>query len=120
MDNDCLFCIFQLLDANHFMILAKVSKQFNFVTNNELLWKTVFNNNFEIDIKMDYKNKYKDYAILNRFLLQTLGKNVNKNYYLTYIDFGYKKIKFIPKEFGLLTNLLKLSLNGTQLKTIPK
>jgi Leucine-rich repeat (LRR) protein len=130
MNNDCLFCIFRLLNLNDILSSAQVCKQFNVVTNNELIWKAFFCNKSTID-KIDYKKKYKDYTILDNFLL--------KNFDCPLFDLQHKKktkikiitklrdlelsccqLASIPSEIGLLIQLKYLDLGFNNLREIPR
>jgi hypothetical protein len=120
MDDDSLLCIFELLNLNDIYAISLVCVQFNKVANNEFIWKSLFNNKFDVNIHDNYKCKYKEYHALNNFLLRMINKDFNcaQNYDDIYLN--KKHLQFIPKEIGLLARLRRLELLCNNLQSIPK
>src|SRR5271166_6470204 len=118
MNNDCLFCIFELLNINDIHTLSLVCKQFNMTTNNELIWKSLFNDKFNINIYTDYKKGYNEFSILDNFLMGA-HLRVNDCYHLKMLQVRNIRLQPIPKEIGRLTPLRTLVLTDCGLEFIP-
>lgn len=147
MDEDCLFCVFELLNANDIQTISLVCKQFNMIANDELVWKSAFTRKFpyEIHIQANYKLNYMDHNVLNNFLLQKVDKDIHsmrhdQHFSITHVffpsiptiptqirlltqlqtlDLQHVQLESLPKEIGLLTRLQSLQLYGNRLKSVP-
>lgn len=120
MDNDTLFCILEFLQLFDILNWTLACKQFNFVTNNELKWKTLFINTYKNNtIANNYQLQYKKHHRLNIFLMKTIGNTINNCLHLTAIRFTTCGIYNIPSEITLLHNLETLYLDGNKLQCIP-
>lgn len=107
MDPDGIFCILSHLDYVNVLVCGSVNKQFYGISKSEVLWKRLCNP--EYDIASDYCKNYKNYHILNKFMLKYdrdwLGS------YKKGIFNWHGVITSLPKEFSLLTNLRSLTLS---------
>ena len=120
MNNDCVFCIFAMLNVSDIVNCLYVCKRFYTIAKNNLLWKQLFKVKF-YNVYIDgnnFENNYKKYSILNNFLIKNIKVNVNMD--ITKIYLENANLQSIPKEIGLLTMLQTLSLHYNQLKSIPK
>lgn len=120
MNDDCLSCIFNHLTLQQIYSASLVSKQFNCISNNELIWKQLFDERFyEITIHNNYKSKYKQFDHLDKFIINKGGLGVNYEYTSEQFALNYIDLKSVPSEIGLLTNLLSLDLSCNDLKHLP-
>src|ERR1700677_1205753 len=119
MNNDCIYHIFTMLNVNDLVNCLLVSKRFNKIAKFERLWYLLFKEKFyNCVISKKFYENYKKYNILNNFLLQNNG--VNLNVIIRELYLSYNQLQSIPKEIGLLTMLQTLSLSNNQLQSIPK
>lgn len=143
MNYDTLSCILEFSQLRDLIHCSLVSKQFYHVTNNELIWKLLFNhtfknnpvdNNFKAHsqdegdlncsvktnplkmghFKYNYIKHYNIDAFLHKF-----NMDFNKCLLMDTLDLESRLVKHIPNEIELLTNLKILELQCTQLLSIP-
>jgi hypothetical protein len=107
MDPDGIFCVFSHLDYVNILACSSVDKQFYDVSKSEVLWKRLCNP--EYDITNDYRINYKNYHILNKFMLKYDHNwlNSHKKGVLNW----HGVITNLPKEFSSMTNLRSLTLS---------
>ena len=100
MNNDCVFCIFAMLNVSDIVNCLYVCKRFYTIAKNNLLWKQLFKVKF-YNVCIDgnnFENNYKKYSILNNFLIKNSKVNVNMNITKIYLEYG--NLRSIPKEIG--------------------
>lgn len=119
MNNDCLYCIFQLLTISDIYSLTFVCKQFNTVANNDLLWEPLFNQKYSFQIDKKNKEGYKRCVILNNFLNKTIRKDIARAFTYVMLDFEKKNLYHIPPGIGFLTQLQELDLSNNYLQSLP-
>src|ERR1700677_5037647 len=111
MNNDCVFCIFAMLNVSDIVNCLYVCKRFYTISKNNLLWKQLFKVKF-YNVCIDgnnFEDNYKKYSTLNNFLIKNIKVNVNMD--ITKIYLENANLQSIPKEIGLLTMLQTLSLH---------
>ena len=88
MNNDCVFCIFTMLNVSDIVNCLFVCKRFYTIAKNNLLWKQLFKVKFyNVCIRWKYfYDNYKKYSILNNFLIKNSKVNVNMNITKLYLD----------------------------------
>ena len=120
MNNDCVFCIFAMLNVSDIVNCLYVCKRFYTIAKNNLLWKQLFKVKFYnvYTIENNFYDSFKKYSILNNFLVKNSKINVNMTIVELYLS--YNQLQSIPKELGQLASLQKLYLCNNQLQTIPK
>src|ERR1700678_2559566 len=112
MNNDCVFCIFAMLNVSDIVNCLYVCKRFYAIAKNNLLWKQLFKvmfYNVRVDGN-DFEDSYKKYSILNNFLIKNSNVNVNMDITKIYLENG--NLQSIPKEIVQLTTLQKLYLHN--------
>ena len=106
-----------MLNVNDLVNCLLVSKRFNKIAKCERLWYLLFKEKFyNCVISKKFYENYKKYNILNNFLLQNNGVNVNVIIRELYLS--YNQLQSIPKEIGLLTMLQILYLDINLKNTI--
>ena len=115
MDNICydiLFHICEYLDLNNMMNIRLISKEFDEILNDDLLWKTYYVREYNIkhkDLnKMKNKDAYKKCHDINVLKLMSnlyINKSIIDMMNLQEINLIENQIKEIPREIGLLVNL---------------
>ena len=119
MNNDCLLSVFLYLKVGDVCSLSSVNKQWYLVSNNKSMWKQLFDQNFDnIIIGNQSKLKYKEFNILNTFLIKSQIGSANVIYNLRIFRL-HRYSGSIPPEIGLLTNLEELYLYNNWIKSIP-
>ena len=133
MDNDSLITIFSYLSLSDISNCFPVSKQFYTKANYNLYWKSLLEKQFNYtSLEIDYKDKYRQHYVLNKFLLETVNEDLNyvhttKNEFLCSDDWfnqcedkgtiGVQRLYLqdikvnIPKEILLLTSVRELHIN---------
>src|ERR1700679_962020 len=119
MNNDCIFSIFTFLNVNDIITCSIVCKNFNNITRNERIWKSLFTSKFKINCTIHYYDNYKLYTILNKFLMTWTYGNINIIRQKYVLNISSKSLSIIPKEIHLLTNLEQLFLHNNNIETIP-
>ena len=120
MNNDCVFCIFVMLNVSDIVNCLYVCKRFYTIAKNNLLWKQLFKVKFYnvYTIENNFYDSFKKYSILNNFLVKNSKINVNMTIVELYLS--YNQLQSIPKELGQLSMLRTLYLQNNQLQSIPK
>src|SRR5271156_2150710 len=120
MNNDCVFCIFAMLNVSDIVNCLYVCKRFYTIAKSNLLWKQLFKVKFYnvYTIENNFYGSFKKYSILNNFLVKNSKINVNMTIVELYLS--YNKLQSIPKEIGKLAMLQTLYLDNNQLQSIPK
>ena len=120
MNNDCVFCIFAMLNVSDIVNCLYVCKRFYTIAKNNLLWKQLFKVKFYnvYTIENNFYDSFKKYSILNNFLVKNSKINVNMTIVELYLYDN--QLQSIPKEIGLLTMLQTLALSDNRLLSIPK
>src|ERR1700679_709493 len=120
MNNDCVFCIFAMLNVSDIVNCLYVCKRFYTIAKSNLLWKQLFKVKFYnvYTIENNFYDSFKKYSILNNFLVKNSKINVNMTIVELYLYDN--KLKSIPKEIGQLTMLQILHLQNNELQSIPK
>ena len=79
MNNDCIYYIFTKLPVKDIISCSQVSKQFNKISQTNLIWLQLFKKKFYnvASTSKDFYNNYKTYTILDEFLLKSKKVNVN-------------------------------------------
>src|SRR5271166_861779 len=93
MPNDCKLCIFELLNVDGIHIMSSVCKLFNELAKNELLWKLLFNNEFDIEITESYRQKYKEYSRLDYFLMDLMDEDINEIRKMNDLYFAFNELQ---------------------------
>ena len=139
MNKDCLLVIISYLDTKDVMILSLVSKRFNDLCKDEMIWKLLFEKDFSnIDCILLWYENYIKCFVLNKFLmkyrknintvkesldlaynLQSIPPEIGKLKMLQTLYLSYNKLQSIPPEIGQLKMLQKLSLYNNNLYSIP-
>lgn len=119
MNNDCLYCIFQLLTIDDIYSLTFVCKQFNTVANNDLLWKPLFDQKYSFQIDNKNKEGYKRCVILNHFLNKTIRKDITRAFNYVTLNLESKDLYLIPPGVGFLIQLKELDLSNNHLQSLP-
>lgn len=126
--HDIIFNIFQFFDVKNILKCALINKLFYHVSNNNYLWKLLFENHYKEDIEI-YKKLFKfesnkkifiKYFKIDKIkcILPTSTDIINVyNSQVLYIN---KPMTTIPKEIGQLLNLQSLNLMLNFIKIIPK
>ena len=122
---DVLLHIYNALPLQDMYSCSLVSRHYNKVFNNLLLWK------MKLDSMLDKKitnilwsnnsfNTFKKYILITK-LKNELKYNgtINELYEIKNLNLSYKKLTTLQAEIGQLTNLQQLSLNHNQLNTLP-
>ena len=121
MDADCWFSIFDCLNLKELVNCFLISKQFNRIVRYNHFWLRFLKSDFQIDdIHQDTYYKYKEYFVLNEFLLYC-KLDLTKIRKSDHITLDSANIHDIPSEFGLLTNLKVIYLDDNFLafKNLP-
>jgi len=75
MNNDILFCIFNFIPLKDTINFSLICKQFNAIANNSLYWNSLLFDHFNIKSSgRNTKNKYRQYYIVDNFLLKHIAK----------------------------------------------
>ena len=70
MDGDCYYNIISFLDIKTNIKISLVSKLFNKLSKNEILWKIFYNNDFyNIKCTKMFRHNYKSCYILNKLFV---------------------------------------------------
>jgi Leucine-rich repeat (LRR) protein len=117
MNADIIYCILSLLKPKDVLNCASINKQFHAVSKSELIWKNRCEIDFE-SITNNYYQNYKEHGILTIFLKKN-GITIKLNE-IKYLYLWNVKLKLLPKEIGLLTNLEQINLCLNNLKSIPQ
>jgi Leucine-rich repeat (LRR) protein len=120
MNNDCILCILELLNVDDICAVSQVCKQFNLNTNNQFIWKSLFNQKFKDDISTQFKEQYINYAILDNFLTKKGIVGINTMRTSKRLDLHDRNLYSIPKQIELLTQLKALCLENNYLQILPK
>ena len=94
-----------------------VSKTFNEICNNNMLWLQFIKRDNYKTFTGNYVMNYKSNYILEKF---SKIYKIDDLFAARNISLGNIILKIIPKEFGQLTKLQELDLSNNQLTTIPK
>jgi Leucine-rich repeat (LRR) protein len=116
MDSDIIFCILEHLAFLDIIRCTSVNKQFNHVSNNELLWKKMSEEDYLNKIDDDYEKSYRSHYRLYKFFERCGEHATNGGQKL---NLSWKNLKSIPSEICLLTNLRELYLHVNRLKVLP-
>jgi hypothetical protein len=117
MNADIIFCIFGHLSFCDIMRCGLVSKQFNHVSKNGLLWKKMSEKDYPTEIDSDYAINYIGYYKLYNFLRRR-GRHDHK-VHDDDLDLSMQNLKSIPPELCLMTNLKELMLRDNELVSLP-
>ena len=127
--NDCLSCVFNYLPLSDIVNCFPVCKQYNNVANNNVCWKILLANNFDYkSFDSNYKEKYRQYCALNKYLLCMPEIDIDGIHSkIIKRDFNYVKtddhillsINYIPPEIGLLTHLTTIFAKHNKIQSLP-
>ena len=84
MNDDCVLCVLAKLGVCDLVNCLLVSKRFNTIIKNNLIWSILFKEkfyNFKFVEGNDFYENYKNYSILTNFLLK-YNKGINIQFYL--------------------------------------
>lgn len=120
MNSDIIYCILTLLDHTDILKCGLVNKEFNMVTQNELIWKPICESTYP-EIKNEYCASYKKYYTLRKFL-KLCWSNFEGNLIISnfrVVTMCSRNLSRIPSAMGMMTNLRELDLGCNMLETIP-
>ena len=145
--DDMLCHIFEYVEIGDTLNIRLVSKQFDYIANDNLLWKCYYNRDYRVKhVNLDILSKKEAYkkcheicvlkrklkinnSVTNMMNLQELDlqssnvmiipKEIYQLINLQMLRFSYNKIERIPKEIKFLTNLRGLYLSKNKIKEIP-
>src|ERR1700734_2023577 len=118
MIDDVIFCFHTSLNIPSIIKCSIINKQFNKISKHEILWKSLFVNNFyNVNCNINYHKTYKIYCVLNKFLLKCIECDVNHVINLVKLDMRGKNLQTIPSEIDQLVKLQTLDLSYNELQT---
>jgi len=118
--DDILLCIFDYIPLTDIVKCFPVSKQFNKIASHNLYWNQLLKINFNhCFLENNCKDKYRQYTVLDKFLLKTTKSGITKSINSRQLHLGYPPHIPIPIEINLLVNLRKLFLNQNRMESLP-
>jgi len=120
MNTDNLNDVFLKFDVVNILNCSTVCKLWNNISKSENIWEFLFKEIFNNPINFNYRNQYKRYHKLNKFLAKHIKDDINKC--ILYDDLTFTEnssIIVLPKEISILINLTSLNINRTELRYIP-
>jgi Leucine-rich repeat (LRR) protein len=118
MDDDSLFCILSYLDLLDILNCELVNKQFNLVSRNELIWKSLSHIVFKDLIHNQYRLSFESYYKLDKYL-RAHNEDLDDIKISKSLTMTYRNIHKLPNEIGLLTNLRTLILYRNFMSSLP-
>jgi hypothetical protein len=118
MNADIIFCILGHLSFCDIMRCCLVSKQFNHVSKNGLLWKKMSEKDYPTEIDSDYARNYMGYYKLYNFLRRR-GRRYDHKVHDDDLDLSMQNLKSIPPELCLMADLKELVLRDNELVSLP-
>ena len=118
MNNDCWLNTFLYLPFDHILNCILTCKQFNEILNGNTYWQSIINQDYGYQLNdNNYKDKYRQHRILDRFLQSKIGKNINK--IKKFLGLISCKLESLPNEIHLLINLNEIMLDLNMLTVLP-
>ena len=121
---DVLCHIFEYVEIGDTFNVRLTSKQFDYITNDNLLWKYYYNRDYSIKnanlnilSKKEAYEKCHEICILKRKL--NIDNSITDMLNLQLLDSNNRIVMIIPKEISQLINLRTLYLFNNQIKEIP-
>ena len=117
--DDVLLSIFQWLPLKGIHSCIMVNKEFNNVTNNNMLWNGIFFRYFEKcmtdDLKI-WKCKYKTHFGFTKIMkLINWNGSIDEFYNINQINLIFKNLTVLPPELGQLNNLIIYKLKKNEI-----
>ena len=122
MNDDCVLCVLAKLGVCDLVNCLLVSKRFNTIIKNNLIWSILFKEkfyNFKFVEGNDFYENYKNYSVLTNFLLK-YNKGINIRFIWHDLILWNNNITFVPKQISHLKTLERLYLSNNNLQSIPK
>ena len=129
MNDDCFLCIVSFLPVEDIKNCLLLCKHVNKIIKHAHFWKMRFDTDFKgIVCTNNFYNNYKQYCVLDNFLVKEKPIVIYTNYCCLYLtkqfdiyrlQLHHKGLHTIPHEIGLLTQLTSLHLQANNLQTIP-